>query len=263
MTTYTVLIVDDEAPARLILREFLAQDKRFEVQYECSDGRAALEAIPRFTPDIVLLDIQMPEVDGFDVLSGLQDLPSATIMVTAFHEHAIRAFDFHAVDYVLKPIEKERLQRALDRAVQRVDDRRAGQQNRGMQELVAALRQEPARQGAQPDARIVLKTTNSILFLQPDELLWVEASGNYLKLEVAGRTHLVRESIQSLMGRVDDRVFLRIHRSFVVNKNAVVEVKVLPGGSDYAVALRDGRDLPVGRSLRKQVLERLGFAPDG
>ncbi len=256
MSKITVIIVDDELPARQILREFVSQDERFEIVAECDGGRAALEAIGASRPDVLLLDIQMPEVDGFDVLTELRDPPPATIMVTAFNEHALRAFDHHALDYVLKPIEEARLRQALERAIVRIEESRSGPAAKGMRQLIGALRAE-----APQHERIVLRCTGSILFLAPDELPWIEASGNYLKVEVGGKAHLVRESIRGLMARLDPDVFVRIHRSFIVNRTCVREAKTLPGGSDYAVVLSDGREVPIGRSYRKDVLEDLGSGP--
>ncbi len=255
MSRISVIIVDDESLARQIVREYLLRDERFEIVAECDGGRAALEAIHALKPDVVLLDIQMPEVDGFDVLSQLEEPYPATIMVTAFNEHALRAFDFHALDYVLKPIEEERLHIALDRAARRIEESRRGRAAKGMEELIGSLRAESPQHD-----RIVLKSSRSILFLEPDELLWIEAAGNYLKVEAGGKQHLVRGSISGLMTRLDPEAFLRIHRSFIVNRSLVIETKVLPGGSDYAVVLRGGRELPVGRSFRKEVLAKLGLS---
>lgn len=251
MSRPRVVVVDDEPLARQILSEFISRDGRFEIAAECEGGRMAIDTIREVDPEILLLDVQMPEVDGFDVLTALSDPVPVTIMVTAYHEHAIRAFDYHALDYVLKPIDQGRLQRALDRALTRVSELRASS---GMEGLLGALRKQTRQQ-----ERIVLKCSGSILFLEPDELLWVEAAGNYLKVEVGGREYLARDSIQRLIERLDPAVFVRIHRSFIVNARYVVEAKLLPGGSDYVVVLRDGRELPLGRSFRSAVLARLGL----
>lgn len=254
MSRVTVVIVDDEPLARQILRELVSHDERFEIVAECEGGRAALVAIRDLNPDVLLLDIQMPEVDGFDVLAELQDSPPITIMVTAFNDHALRAFDFHALDYVLKPIDETRLKQALDRAIVRIHEGLRSHVAEGMQQFIGALRAETPQH-----TRIVLKCINSILFLEPSELRWIEAAGNYLKVEVEGSVFLVRESLSGLLERLDPNVFLRIHRSFVVNRASVLEVKVLQGGSDYAAVLRDGRELPVGRSFRRAVLARLSL----
>jgi len=247
-----VAIVDDEPLALELLREFVAADRRFEVVCECGGGAAAIEAIDTLRPEVVLLDVQMPEVDGFDVLTRLAAPLPVVVMVTAYHEHAVRAFDHHALDYVLKPIERARLQLALDRAFARVQERRAGSAAPGGEHRLRAS----LSGAASGEQRIALKASGTLLFLEREQLHWVESAGNYLKVECDGRTHLVRDSLPSLLERLGE-AFVRVHRSFVINAASVVEVRVQPGGSDYAVLLRDGREVPIGRSYRRSVLARL------
>lgn len=247
------VIVDDEPLARQLLSEFLDADARFSCIAECDGGRSAIETIRRLRPDVVLLDVQMPVVDGFDVLASLEEPTPVVVMVTAHNQHALRAFDHHALDYVLKPVDAGRLELALDRVVARARERAGGFGQPGLLELVQQLRGETGPR----EERIVLKAGSVILFLEPHELPCVESSGNYLKVVHDGRELLIRESLQSLLARLDERHFLQIHRSFVVHVGAVIEVRLQPGGSDYVAVLRDGRQCPIGRSYRKAVFDRL------
>lgn len=247
-----VVVVDDEPLSRLVIREFVSLEPRFEIVAECDSGQGAIETIRALRPDVVLLDIQMPEVDGFDVLSALDDPLPLVIMVTAYNQHALRAFDHHALDYVLKPIEEARLRLALRRALGRLEPPTSARDANAAERLVRSLNSpEPHRD------RITLKCTDTIVCFAPDELPWIEAAGNYVKLEISGEQLLSRASLSDLLRRLDPELFLRIHRSFAVNLDFLVEVKTLPGGSDSVVVLRDGRTLPMGRSFRKAVLQRL------
>jgi len=256
----TVLIVDDELPARQLLRELIESDGRFVVLGECDGGAKAIQVASALAPDLLLLDIQMPEVDGFDVLASLGTDAPVTIMVTAFNEHALRAFDFHALDYVLKPIEERRLGLALTRALVRLEEASPPERSPAGS-LLADL--DGSREGVAltapeaMDERIVLKCGSAIVFLLQGEIDLIEAAGNYLKVQAKGETHLVRLSISRLLERLHGELFLRIHRSFVVNRTRVQEVRPLAGSYDYSVVLTDGSTLPIGRSYRKQVLDRL------
>ena len=256
----TVLIVDDELPARQLLRELIERDGRFAVLDECDGGAKAIQVANALAPDLLLLDIQMPEVGGFDVLASLGPSAPVTIMVTAFNEHALRAFDFHALDYVLKPIEEQRLGLALTRAMDRLEEPSTSGKS-PVNALLADLAGSPvAADLAATEAsteRIVLKCGSSILFLLQGEIDSIEAAGNYLKVQAKGETHLVRLSIARLLERLHGDLFLRIHGSFVVNRTRVQEVRPLAGGYDYSVVLADGSTLPIGRSYRKHVLDRL------
>jgi two-component system LytT family response regulator len=248
----SVLIVDDERPARQILRELVAPDDRFEIVAECAGGQEAIDAIRSSPPDLVLLDIQMPEVDGFDVLADLQESMPTVIMVTAFNEHAIRAFDFHALDYLLKPVDEDRLRVALERAAVRIRERQSGRLPDGLQQLLQSM-----RPGTAQSERIALKAPGSFLFIEPNELEWIEVAKNYLRLHCTDKMYVQRSTITELLERLDTGLFVRIHRSYAVNRAHVREIRPAPGGSDVVVVLRQGVELPVGRTFREEAMAKL------
>ena len=235
-----VLIVDDEPPARRRLRDLLAHDGEIELAGECGDGDAAVKAIETLRPDLVLLDVQMPGCDGFDVLRRLAKPPRAVLFVTAYEEHALRAFEVQAVDYLLKPFSERRfaqaMERAKDRARTQVEDER-------VLRLVRALRR--------PE-RIVVRDGGRVAFFTVDELDWARAAGNYVELHARGDTHLLRETLTALAARLDPARFCRVHRSTLVNLERVREVRPL-GGGDHELILLDGTRLTVSRTHRDLV----------
>jgi two-component system LytT family response regulator len=240
MSSLTALIVDDESLARQRLRRLLAEEADVEVVGECGGGREAISAIADLGPDVVLLDVQMPEVDGFAVLRALEDRRPIVVFVTAYDDHAIRAFDVAAVDYLVKPVEPERLRRAMARA-------RAAR---------AAQRPAATDPPAVPADRLLVKEDGRMFFISAGDIDWVEAAGNYAKLHVAGRVHLVRETMTGLEGRLDPRRFARIHRSTIVNLDRVREMALWFSG-DYLVRLTDGTELKLSRWYRDRLEVRL------
>ena len=242
------IIVDDEALGRQAVRGMLCDDDRFEILTECSGGEDAINQVGSLSPDLMFLDIQMPEVDGFDVLTTLGKNAPIVVMVTAFDEYAIRAFEHHALDYVSKPIDPDRFKKTLDHVVQRVRERRAGQGDTGLANLLRDL--DPTNK--QTD-RIVLKAAGALLCLQPEELKWIESASNYVKLHVDSREYLVRETMAGMSQRLDPARFVRIHRSFIVNLLEVRELRTDRLGAESVVILRDGTELSVGRSNREQL----------
>src|SRR5271157_905359 len=203
-----VLLSDDESLARERLRRLLEEEPDVDIVAECGDGKSAIALIKREKPDLVFLDIQMPEVDGFGVIAALQPehhLP-LTIFVTAYDTYAMKAFEVHALDYLLKPVGKERLSEARQHVPQRV----------------------------------VIKADGEIVCLKPTEIDWAESAGNYVCLHVGGNTHILRETITSLEGRLGPRQFLRVHRSTLVNVDRI--------------------KLTLSRGFRENVLKRLGTA---
>jgi two-component system LytT family response regulator len=226
------LIVDDEPLARQHLSSLLKLEPDFQVAGECADGAAAIEAIATLRPDLVFLDVQMPQVSGFEVLDalGLECSP-AIIFVTAFDQFAVRAFEAQALDYLLKPFRRDRLQAALNRV------RRGGFVAR---ERLLGLPPVPDR--------MIVKSGDRLLFVPFDELEYVRAAANYMRLFLAaGKTCDVRGTIMAMEGRLPPERFVRIHRSYIVNLAAVLEVYPC-GGGEYMVNLRSGRQLPVGPS---------------
>ncbi|HEX8242637.1 MAG TPA: LytTR family DNA-binding domain-containing protein, partial [Longimicrobium sp.] len=220
---------------------------------ECADGREALEAITRLRPDLVLLDVQMPEMDGFEVLRelGPARLPFV-VFVTAFDRFALRAFEVAAVDYLLKPFDDERFARAMERAKHAVRTAEAGELGRRVMALLErggdasppaeAPRAEPAGHAT----RLTVKGSGRTVFVRVDEVDWIEADDYYAKLHVAGKTHLLRETMGSLEARLDPQRFFRVHRSAIVNLDRVREIQFLFRG-EHVVILHDGTRLKLSR----------------
>jgi len=241
-----VVIVDDEPIAREGLRALLAGDRDVEVVAECGDGASAVETIRRTRPDIVFLDVQMPDVDGFDVLRELAGEPlPAVVFVTAYDKYALRAFDVHAVDYLLKPFHDERFAEALARAKARRGEDMTGRIARLLDERKPKV------------MRVLVKTGGRVLFLRADEIDWIEAADYYVKLHVAGKVHMLRESMAALEARLDPELFFRVHRSAIVNLERVRELQPY-SRREHVLVLRDGTRLRLTRSRRERLAALLG-----
>ena len=234
------LIVDDEPLARERLRTLLAREPDVTLVGEAGDGAAAVRAILEHRPDLVFLDVQMPEIDGFDVLEAVADAPApAVIFATAFDRHALRAFEVHAIDYLLKPFDRARFAAALDRA--RVELARG---EAAAPRLLAMLKGLSAhRPGAR---RLVVRDGGRVFFLPVDEVDWIEAAGNYVRLHAGAVQHLVRETMKSLAERLDPAVFARVHRSAIVNVDRIREMRAGFHG-EYEIVLRSGARLQSSR----------------
>jgi two-component system LytT family response regulator len=245
------LIVDDEPLGRQRIRSLLKDESDLEIVGECGDGREAVAAIRDHQPDLVFLDVQMPGLDGFGVLEavGPKYMP-AVIFVTAHDSHALRAFEVHAVDYLLKPFDRRRLQQALQRARQQIEQR---EQTVGQ---YSALLEDVQSHRRFLD-RLVIKSAGRVFFLKTGEIDWIEAAGNYLRLHVGGEVHLLRETMSNLESRLNSGKFLRIHRSTMVNLDRIKELSPLFHG-DYRVLLHDGTELTLSRSYRPKLQELLG-----
>ncbi len=249
-----VLLSDDEALARERLRGLLQEEPDLEIVAECGDGNSAIATIQRERPDLVFLDIQMPEVDGFGVVQALQDAMPLTIFVTAYDRYAMKAFEVHALDYLLKPVGKERLAEAVERARRQLQQPPDGSFQRRVLELLGDME---ARQ--QTPERIIIKADGEIVCLRPNEIDWAESAGNYVCLHVGGATHILRETITALESRLGPRQFMRVHRSTLVNVDRIKTLKPSLYG-DYSILLRDGTKLTLSRGFRENVLKRLGTA---
>ena len=253
------IIVDDEPLARRNLRLLLERDPQIEILDECRNGREAIKAINTLSPDLIFLDIQMPEMDGFDVLAHVgPEHIQAIIFVTAFDQYALKAFDVHALDYLLKPFDDERFARALERAKSQIAAREINQLS---ERLLALLEErETERKGAKRDerylTRLMIKAASRMMLLKVDEIDFIEADGNYAKLHVGRKTHLLREKMNDLEGRLDPAKFVRIHRSIIVNLERIKEMHPHFNG-DYVVVLEDGRQLRLSRTRREQLEARL------
>jgi two-component system, LytTR family, response regulator len=229
-----VMVVDDEPLARARLRRLLADLPEVEVVAECSDGAAARSALAAQPADLVLLDIEMPVSGGFALLDAAGDAMPDVVFVTAHAEHAVRAFEVGAVDYLLKPVRAERLAEALVRV--------------------------RARRAAAPQAgeRLAIRDGSRVAFVAIDDIELVAAAGNYVELRAGGRTHLMRETLARLEQRLDPERFLRVHRRTIVRLDRIVAIEPA-GGGEYVLSLRDGTRVSSGRSYRGRLLAGLGL----
>jgi two-component system LytT family response regulator len=240
------VIVDDEELARQLLREYLWEAGPVEVVAECANGFDAVKAIGELKPDLVFLDVQMPKLDGFEVLE-LIDPPPAVIFVTAYDQYAMRAFDAHAVDYLLKPFHLDRFQKALERARARV-----GQPRPSAAELTAA-----ARPPGQTLERIVVKDGSKVHIIPVDKLDYAEAQDDYVALHSEKKNYLKQQTIASVEEQLDPKRFVRIHRSYIVNLERIARIEPYTKDSRVAV-LQDGTQLPVSRSGHAKLKVLLG-----
>jgi two-component system LytT family response regulator len=253
MKAIRALIVDDEPLARERVATLLKGEPDIEVAGECRDGHEAIEAILNVEPDLVFLDIQMPGADGFDVIKAVgPDRMPLVIFVTAYDQHALRAFEVRALDYLLKPFDRERFREALGRARAQIEGRETGDLGRRLLALVQDIRPGPSR-----TERIVVKSGGKLFFLRTDEIDWIEASGNYAKVHVGSDSHLLRETMISLEAKLDPDKFFRIHRSRIVNLERVKEMQPWFNG-EYVVILKNGVKLTLSRGYREKLQERLG-----
>lgn len=244
-----VLIVDDEPLARRGLRRLLESESGVEIAGEAGSGTAAVEAIAALKPDLVFLDIQMPEMDGLEVVAAVtpEKMP-AVVFVTAYDKYAIDAFDLNAADYVLKPVDPERFARALARARQRLAD---GDRDGVTERLMRLL--ESARPA--PRERLVVRSAGKIQFVNVDEIDWINAEDNYVRIHAAGKTYLMRETVGGIEERLDPARFVRIRRSTIVRIDRIKEIRPLLNGT-YELLLEDGTRVTSARRFR-DAIERL------
>jgi two-component system LytT family response regulator len=237
------LIVEDEPLARERLKMYLADEPDVEVVGECADGREAVSAIRSLDPDLVFLDIQLPELDGFGVVQevGAEKMP-VVVFVTAYDQHAMRAFDVYALDYLLKPYKRERLRRAVERARAQIS---RGKGEALGERLISLL--ESVRPGPRHVERLLIRSPGRVYFVRVDEIDWVESEGNYVRIHAGKETHFLRDTLGGMEARLDPRKFVRIHRSVIVNVESIKELQPLFSG-DYAVILHDGGRLTMSRS---------------
>jgi two-component system, LytTR family, response regulator len=241
------LIVDDESLAREWLRELLAEHSDVEVLGECDNGREAIEVIARIRPDLVFLDVQMPGVDGFEVLRGIpaEGMP-AIVFVTAHDRHALRAFDAHALDYLLKPFDGERLKRALDHARTRLSGAAPSDWTRRLFDLIES------RLPAVPLDRLVIRSGRGVFLLRAQDVDWVHSEGNYVRIRAGKESYLVRETISDLETRLPPERFARIHKSILVNIDRIRQIQPLANGG-HIVLLTDGTKLTWSRGFRSRL----------
>jgi two-component system LytT family response regulator len=251
VNTIRTLIVDDEPLARERIKRFLTSERDLELIGECVEGREAVAAIQTLKPDLVFLDVQIPELDGFGVVKaiGIAEMP-AVIFVTAYDRYALQAFDVNALDYLLKPYNRERFRKAVERARAQLSNGAKGELNERLLSLLENFKPEPPRHLE----RLMIKSSGRVFFLRTEELDWIEAEGNYLRVHAGRESHLLRETMNRLASKLDPDKFLRIHRSTLVNIERIKELQPLFSG-DYVVILRDGKQLTLSRSYRDKLLE--------
>jgi two-component system, LytTR family, response regulator len=250
------IIVDDEPTARRGVRLLLERDQSVDIVGEAAGGAEAADLIRREKPDLAFLDVQMPGCDGFEALSKVgADAAPAVVFVTAYDEHALRAFEVNAVDYLLKPYDDTRFSAALQRAKEEVRRRQADHVNARLTQLLDYLQQNGGRPDAKQEIagdRILIKSSGEIFFLKAEEIDWIEAEGDYMKFHVSGRTHLMRETMARLEARLDPKRFIRIHRSTIVNIDRLRKLSPSFAG-EYAVILHDGTKLKLSRGYHERI----------
>ncbi|HJQ40981.1 MAG TPA: response regulator [Thermoanaerobaculia bacterium] len=239
MAELTVLIVDDEAGSRSRIRNLLKDERDVTIAGECADGDAAVEMIRGLAPSLVFLDIQMPGIDGFEVLRRLDpETMPLIIFVTAFDQYAVDAFEVRALDYLVKPVRRERFAQALQRA----------------RELETA---EWRRRAQTLVNRVVLRTRNRILLVPAETIDWIEAAGNYARVHVGAEAHLLRETMSTIEERLDPKLFVRTHRRAIVNVERIREVVAVARG-EYSLLLHSGARVPLSRACRARLEFLLG-----
>lgn len=253
--TIRAAIVDDEPLARQRIRNLLTESADVEVIAECANGKDAIESLEETPPDLLFLDIQMPEVDGFDVLQaiGVGRVP-AVIFVTAYDQFALRAFEAHALDYLLKPFDDERFGAALQRARERIRQQQGSDLDRRLQALLENVRGDHGYL-----RRLVVPSGHRSIFVRTEHIDWIEAERNYVRLHVGGKAHLLRENLTRIASSLDPATFCRIHRSTIVNIDRIQTVESLFHG-EYQVVLHDGTRLTSGRSYRRNLHVIMGKA---
>jgi len=254
--TIRVAIADDEPLARERLTSMLAGRERYAVVAECNDGAEALAALTDQDIDLLFLDVQMPGLDGFQTLESLGDAPLPMIVfVTAFNDYALRAFDVSALDYLLKPFDRDRFEKTLTRVEERIVARLQSGMSAELREFIARL-----STGAAPShvSRFPVRANGEIYFVRTEDVDWIDAEGNYVALHAAGRRHLVRDTIKSLEGRLDPEKFVRVHRSAIINVDRLRKLQPYFHG-EYVITLQDGTTLTSSRTYSdrlRALLER-------
>ena len=266
MNTLSAIIVDDENLARRGLAVRLRELPQVDVVAECANGQEALAAIAQHTPDLVFLDIQMPGMDGFQVVNELQgDAMPMVVFVTAYDEYAVEAFRVHAVDYVLKPIDDDRLHEAVERALAHRDQQESSESKEKLVKLVMSITGESASgvedmlEGGGPESwpeKITIKDGNDIRFIRVSDIRWVDAAGDYMCIHAGGETHIMRITMKQLEAMLNPAVFLRVHRSTLVNTGCITGAQTLDNG-EFLLNLEGGAQLKVSRSYRERIRDFL------
>lgn len=247
---YSVLIVDDESHARERLKKYIKSDQDLSISGECSNGVEAVKIIKKKNPDLVFLDVQMPQMDGLGVIEtvGAKQMP-VTIFVTAYDRFAIQAFKVNAMDYLLKPVAKDRFEESVNRAKEYFSKNENNEINKRMLDLLQEMR--PQKQFID---RIMVKTSDRMYLVKVEDIDWIEADDNYAKLHVGNKYHLLRQTMKSLEDTLDPGIFLRIHRSVIVNMDRIKEIQQW-FNNEYTVILKDGTELTMSRGYKDKAKE--------
>ncbi len=240
------VIVDDETPARQLLREYLGDFPGIDLVGECANGFEAVKLLPELKPDLLFLDIQMPKLTGFEVLELIEP-PPAVIFATAYDQFALKAFEIHAVDYLLKPFSKERLAEAVDRARERLHHHR---------KLPVASLATEARGTGTPLERVLIKEGSRVHVIPVDRIDYIEAEDDYVSIHADGKKHLKQQRLTELEGLLDSQRFVRVHRSFIINIDRIARIELYAKDSRVAI-LKDGRQLQISRSGYEKLKDRL------
>lgn len=268
MASIKTIVVDDEPLALELLCSYLEDIPSVEILARCTNGRKALAAVAEYDPDLIFLDIQMPGITGFEVAKTLQsDEMPLIVFATAYEEFAVGAFEIHAVDYILKPLDKERIQLAVNRASERLDTQVAAESNKAS--VLGALDQmeqqkfgdgsdspAPTPETTASPGKIVIKDRDCINLVNQEDISWVDAAGDYMCIHAAGETHVMRSTMKNLLEQLDDSLFKRVHRSTVVNMNHITQIFPHTKG-EYFLLLGEHDRVKVSRNYREVVKEFL------
>ena len=252
-TCIRTLIVDDESLARERIRDMLASDPSIEIVAECANGEEAIDAIQQYSPDLVFLDVEMPGIDGFGVLEALPPEQTPTVVfVTAYDQYAVRAFEVYALDYLLKPFDQER----FDKALKRVKNQLASEKSDALSERILRAIEDIKTKPVHLE-RLVIKMNGHVFFMKAEEIDWLEAEGNYVRLHSGKESYLLRDTISALESQLDPKKFIRVHRSAIVNVDRISELQPWFHG-EYRIVLREGVQLTLSRTYREKLHELLG-----
>lgn len=244
-----VIVVDDEPLACKRLKKLLSEDDEIEIVAVCENGMEAIEEINNKEPDLVFLDIQMPEISGFDVLKNIDVEMPVTVFVTAYDEYALKAFEVHALDYLMKPFKKERFKDSLGRAKKNIEQGKEMLVNDKINDLLEYL--EPNQE---PISRILVKSADRYFFINDSDIDWIESEGNYVRIHTRKKSYLIRETMINMETKLDSDTFFRIHRSTIINVDKVKEMEPWFHG-DYKVIMYNGEKLTLSRNY-KELLKR-------
>jgi two-component system LytT family response regulator len=253
MKKIKALIIDDEPPARSVIRRMLAEDSGIEIVGECSNGIEATKSIGEHNPDLLFLDIQMPEMNGFELIQSFDERNfPAVIFITAYDQYAVRAFEVSAVDYLLKPFDHERLETAVAKARQNLEERGFNERNEQVVKLLKKLNTENEFL-----KRFIIKDNGRVIFVPATDVDWIKSDGNYLLIHTAHKKHIIRDTMKNIETRLDPNKFFRIHRSTIVNIDRIKELQV-HFNEKHLVILQNGKELILSRRYRDKLSKKLG-----